>query len=57
MSVVFSQFHPNIVIGGTHSGQVVLWDSRSYKRTPVQRTPLSAAAHTVYPYYVMKILK
>ncbi|EDV27646.1 uncharacterized protein TRIADDRAFT_20566, partial [Trichoplax adhaerens] len=55
MSVAFSQFHPNIVIGGTHSGQVVLWDSRSYKRTPVQRTPLSAAAHT-HPVFCIDVL-
>uniref|UniRef100_A0A8C7J4I3 Uncharacterized protein n=1 Tax=Oncorhynchus kisutch TaxID=8019 RepID=A0A8C7J4I3_ONCKI len=32
--------------GGTYSGQVVLWDNRSHRRTPVQRTLLSAAAHT-----------
>lgn len=25
----------------------MLWDNRSHRRTPVQRTPLSAAAHTV----------
>ncbi|TRZ03473.1 hypothetical protein DNTS_001930, partial [Danionella cerebrum] len=40
------QFHPNLVIGGTYSGQVVMWDNRSHRRTPVQRTPLSATAHT-----------
>lgn len=47
MSVGFAKFHPNLVVGGTYSGQIVLWDNRSNKRTPVQRTPLSAAAHTV----------
>lgn len=47
MSAVFAKFHPNLVVGGTYSGQIVLWDNRSNKRTPVQRTPLSAAAHTV----------
>ncbi|MCI4374170.1 hypothetical protein PGIGA_G00003180 [Pangasianodon gigas] len=46
MSVGFAQFHPNLVVGGTYSGQIVLWDNRSHRRTPVQRTPLSAAAHT-----------
>ncbi|OCT75700.1 hypothetical protein XELAEV_18030884mg [Xenopus laevis] len=46
MSVCFARFHPNLVIGGTYSGQIVLWDNRSHRRTPVQRTPLSAAAHT-----------
>lgn len=47
MSATFAKFHPNVVVGGTYSGQIVLWDNRSNKRTPVQRTPLSAAAHTV----------
>uniref|UniRef100_A0A8C9VQ92 Dynein cytoplasmic 1 intermediate chain 2 n=1 Tax=Scleropages formosus TaxID=113540 RepID=A0A8C9VQ92_SCLFO len=47
MSAAFAKFHPNLVVGGTYSGQIVLWDNRSNKRTPVQRTPLSAAAHTV----------
>ncbi|XP_058604224.1 cytoplasmic dynein 1 intermediate chain 1 isoform X8 [Onychostoma macrolepis] len=46
MSVGFAQFHPNLVIGGTYSGQIALWDNRSHRRTPVQRTPLSATAHT-----------
>lgn len=47
VSVGFARFHPNLVVGGTYSGQIVLWDNRSHRRTPVQRTPLSAAAHTV----------
>uniref|UniRef100_A0A8C9WXS8 Dynein cytoplasmic 1 intermediate chain 2 n=1 Tax=Sander lucioperca TaxID=283035 RepID=A0A8C9WXS8_SANLU len=46
LSAAFAKFHPNVVVGGTYSGQIVLWDNRSNKRTPVQRTPLSAAAHT-----------
>lgn len=47
VSVGFARFHPNLLVGGTYSGQIVLWDNRSHRRTPVQRTPLSAAAHTV----------
>ncbi|KAM9488807.1 cytoplasmic dynein 1 intermediate chain 1 isoform 1-T1 [Clarias gariepinus] len=46
MSVAFAQFHPNLVVGGTYSGQIALWDNRTCRRTPVQRTPLSTAAHT-----------
>ncbi|XP_054711896.1 cytoplasmic dynein 1 intermediate chain 2-like isoform X2 [Uloborus diversus] len=46
----FAKYHPNLVIGGTYSGQIVLWDNRSCKRTPVQRSPLSAVAHT-HPVY------
>uniref|UniRef100_A0AAV2K5S7 TH1 domain-containing protein n=1 Tax=Knipowitschia caucasica TaxID=637954 RepID=A0AAV2K5S7_KNICA len=45
--VGFARFHPNLVVGGTYSGQIVLWDNRSHRRNPVQRTPLSAAAPTV----------
>lgn len=47
MSACFAKFHPNLIIGGTHCGQIMLWDNRSHRRTPVQRTPLSASAHTV----------
>ncbi|XP_051986156.1 cytoplasmic dynein 1 intermediate chain 2 isoform X2 [Xyrauchen texanus] len=55
MSAVFAQFHPNLVVGGTYSGQIVLWDNRSNKRTPVQRTPLSASAHT-HPVYCVNLV-
>lgn len=51
-SVTFAKFHPNLIVGGTYSGQIVLWDNRSSKKTPVQRTPLSATAHTVSEFYV-----
>ena len=47
MSTMFARFHPNLIVGGTYCGQIVLWDNRSNKQTPVQRTPLSAKAHTV----------
>ncbi|XP_061776914.1 dynein, cytoplasmic 1, intermediate chain 2a-like isoform X1 [Nerophis ophidion] len=55
MSASFAKFHPNLVVGGTYSGQIVLWDNRSNKRTPVQRTPLSAAAHT-HPVYCVSVV-
>lgn len=55
MSASFAKFHPNVVVGGTYSGQIVLWDSRSNKRTPIQRTPLSAAAHT-HPVYCVNVV-
>ncbi|CAH8875223.1 unnamed protein product [Trichobilharzia szidati] len=45
-SATLATYHPNLVIGGTYSGQIVLWDNRANKRTPVQRTQLCAAAHT-----------
>ncbi|XP_052454868.1 cytoplasmic dynein 1 intermediate chain 2 isoform X8 [Carassius gibelio] len=55
MSAAFAQFHPNLLVGGTYSGQIVLWDNRSNKRTPVQRTPLSASAHT-HPVYCVNVV-
>ena len=38
MTAVFAKFHPNLILGGTYSGQIVLWDNRHNKRTPVQRS-------------------
>lgn len=45
-SACFARFHRNLIVGGTFSGQVVLWDNRTPRRTPVQRSPLSSQAHT-----------
>ncbi|RWS04882.1 cytoplasmic dynein 1 intermediate chain 2-like isoform X1, partial [Dinothrombium tinctorium] len=55
MSACFAKFHPNLIVGGTYSGQIVLWDNRSNKRTPVQRSPLSASAHT-HPIYCIQVV-
>lgn len=55
VAVGFARFHPNLLVGGTYSGQIVLWDNRSHRRTPVQRTPLSAAAHT-HPVYCVNVV-
>ncbi|XP_006563253.1 cytoplasmic dynein 1 intermediate chain isoform X36 [Apis florea] len=55
MSTTFARFHPNLILGGTYSGQIVLWDNRVQKRTPIQRTPLSASAHT-HPVYCLNVV-
>ncbi|XP_020280113.1 cytoplasmic dynein 1 intermediate chain-like isoform X10 [Pseudomyrmex gracilis] len=55
MSTTFARFHPNLILGGTYSGQIVLWDNRVLKRTPIQRTPLSATAHT-HPVYCLSVV-
>ncbi|XP_026672752.1 cytoplasmic dynein 1 intermediate chain-like isoform X15 [Ceratina calcarata] len=55
MSTTFARFHPNLILGGTYSGQIVLWDNRIQKRTPIQRTPLSASAHT-HPVYCLNVV-
>ncbi|CAH8629716.1 unnamed protein product [Schistosoma bovis] len=54
-SASLSRFHPNIVVGGTYSGQIVLWDSRVNKRTPVQRSPLTSWAHT-HPVFAITLI-
>ncbi|XP_034247695.1 cytoplasmic dynein 1 intermediate chain-like isoform X12 [Thrips palmi] len=55
MAASFARFHPNLILGGTYSGQIVVWDNRVQKRTPIQRTPLSAAAHT-HPVYCLNVV-
>lgn len=44
---VFSPFHPNYIIGGSYSGQVMLWDTRANSEA-VLKTPLTGKGHT-YP--------
>lgn len=55
MSATFARFHPNLILGGTYSGQIVLWDNRVQKRTPIQRTPLSLQAHS-HPVYCLTVV-
>jgi WD40 repeat protein len=46
--VIAAQFHAedqNIVIGGCHNGQVLLWDLRSSSPHPVQRSNLAGKGH------------
>lgn len=38
LAAKFSPFHPNLIIGGAYSGQVLLWDTRA-KSAPVQKNP------------------
>jgi dynein intermediate chain len=54
-SCCFANFHPNLIIAGTYSGQIVMWDNRSNKRTPVQRSSLSAASHT-HPIHCIQVV-
>uniref|UniRef100_A0A915IG34 Uncharacterized protein n=1 Tax=Romanomermis culicivorax TaxID=13658 RepID=A0A915IG34_ROMCU len=55
LSISWAKFHPNLLLGGTYSGQICLWDNRQNKRTPVQKSPLSASAHT-HPVYCLKVV-
>lgn len=54
LSVSFSPFHNNLIIGGTYSGQILIWDTRA-RALPVLKTPLSAAGHT-HPVYAMQMV-
>lgn len=55
LSIGFSPFHPNLVVGGTYSGQILLWDTRSRHSNPVLKTPLSASGHT-HPVYSLSLV-
>ncbi|KAJ9134036.1 Cytoplasmic dynein 1 intermediate chain 2 [Pleurostoma richardsiae] len=54
LTAKFSPFHPNLIIGGAYSGQVLLWDTRA-RATPVQKTPLTGYGHT-HPVYAVDIV-
>ncbi|KAI9052794.1 hypothetical protein LZ554_003067 [Drepanopeziza brunnea f. sp. 'monogermtubi'] len=54
LAAKFSPFHPNLIIGGCYSGQVLLWDTRA-KSAPVQKTPLTGSGHT-HPVYSIDIV-
>ncbi len=50
----FSPFSPNLIYGGTYSGQVLVWDTRA-RSAPVQKTPLTGSGHT-HPVYALDIV-
>ncbi|KAL2016957.1 hypothetical protein VTK56DRAFT_2833 [Thermocarpiscus australiensis] len=54
LTAKFSPFHPNLIIGGAYSGQVLLWDTRA-RSAPVQKTPLTGSGHT-HPVYCIDIV-
>ncbi|KAF2750856.1 WD40 repeat-like protein [Sporormia fimetaria CBS 119925] len=54
LTAKFSPFHPNLIIAGAYSGQVLLYDTRA-KSTPVQKTPLTGHGHT-NPVYAIDII-
>ena len=44
----------NIVVGGTYSGYVVIWDTRSGSK-PVKRTSIATAGHS-QPIYSLAVV-
>ena len=58
LTAQFSPFHPSLIIGGTYTGQVQIWDTRSRSRLPVRKTPLTGASsggHT-HPIYSISVV-
>ncbi|KAI9350799.1 WD40-repeat-containing domain protein [Obelidium mucronatum] len=45
-TATFSPFHPNLIIGGTYSGQILIWDNRS-KSQAVMSIVGTQNAHTL----------
>lgn len=54
LTAKFSPYHPNLIIGGSYGGQVMLWDTRA-KAAPVQKTPLTGYGHA-HPIYSVDIV-
>ncbi|KAJ2904169.1 putative cytoplasmic dynein 1 intermediate chain 2 [Zalerion maritima] len=54
LTAKFSAFHPNLIVGGAYTGQVLIWDTRS-KSAPVLKTPLTGVGHT-HPVYSVDIV-
>lgn len=53
-TALFNKLNPHIIIGGTYTGAVVLWDIRA-KNKPVQKTFLSAQGH-MHPIYCAELV-
>lgn len=49
LTASFMEYAPQLIVGGTYSGQILLWDMRA-KSMPVQCTPLSSTGHS-HPIY------
>lgn len=54
LTAKFSPFHPNLIVGGAYTGQVLIWDTRA-KQSPVQKTPLTGVGHA-HPVYSLDIV-
>lgn len=55
LTAKFHPFYPNLVVGGSYSGQVLLWDTRARSHSPVQQTSLTGAGHS-HPIYSLSIV-
>ncbi|KAK6541072.1 hypothetical protein TWF694_008449 [Orbilia ellipsospora] len=50
----FSPYHPNLIVGGAYSGQVLIWDTRA-KAQSVLRSPLTGSGHS-HPVYSVQVV-
>ncbi|KAK6336426.1 hypothetical protein TWF696_001981 [Orbilia brochopaga] len=50
----FSPYHPNLIVGGAYSGQVLIWDTRA-KAQSVLRSPLTGSGHS-HPVYDVSVV-
>jgi dynein intermediate chain len=50
-SAIFHKHNPNLIIGGTYTGQIIVWDTRG-KPVPVQKTPSGGKYHS-HPIYCL----
>ena len=55
MTAKFSPFHPNLIIGGSYAGQILLWDTRSRSPWAVQKSAITDKGHT-HPVYSMTVV-
>ncbi|CRG99064.1 cytoplasmic dynein intermediate chain, putative [Plasmodium relictum] len=53
-TALFNKFNPHLIIGGTYTGNILLWDIRAREK-PVQKTLLSANGH-LHPIYCAEII-
>ncbi|GAW79905.1 cytoplasmic dynein intermediate chain [Plasmodium gonderi] len=51
---IFNKFNPHLIIGGTYTGNVVLWDIRASQK-PVQKTYLTAQGH-LHPIFCAEVI-
>ncbi|KAG4303690.1 hypothetical protein PCANB_000073 [Pneumocystis canis] len=54
LSAKFSPFHPNLIVGGSYNGQILLWDTRATSH-PVLMSPLTGIGHS-HPVYGVRVI-